>query len=232
VDGVAHLVVARAGRVQAVAHARDLRVGVSVRRGGALARVDFRAPSITWWPNLIPNQSIIGCAPVPETGELLCTTSTYGGSSSKPTEPEGFVFLWDCAEERVAARLQPVPGTKSYGAVARADNGLIYCIAHPTHFAAIDPVSRETVFVGELPDGLDGYAVRFPGLTDRPAGPQGLVYSVMGGAIYAIDPADHSMTRVAEDQSLEDALGYYVTDAGVLYYGSGSDLWRVDLSAP
>ncbi len=200
------------------------------RVGGALARVDFRDRSITWWCNVIPNQSIMGCAPVPETGEMLCTTSTYGGSSSKATEPEGFVFLWDCAEERVAERLQPVPGTKTYGAVARADNGLIYCIAHPGHYFALDPVSRETVFVGELPDGLDGYAMRFPGLTDRPAGPDGLIYSVIGGAVYAIDPTDHSMSMVADHPSLVDAHGFYVTDEGVLYYGAWSDLWRVDLS--
>jgi len=194
--------------------------------GGALVRIDLADRSVAHWRNIVENQSIMYCAAVPETDELICASSIQGGSSAKPSESEGFVVLWDCEGEQVVHRDQPVPGTAHYGRLVRAATGIVYGLAGAKYFA-YDPEERETVFVGDLP----GSRVHFPGLNDAPVGPRGLIYGLVDDAVVAIDPADHSVSVVAEHESIGRAHGFFVTEAGVLYYGSGSELWRCDLSA-
>lgn len=194
------------------------------RLGGALLRVNPTDFSHKVWTNVIPNQSIRSLTGVPELRGLFCTSSTHGGSSAIPTEKEAFVFLWDCQREAVAYTAQPVPGTQEYGAVARARNGLIYGIAGKKYYA-FDPAKRAVVFTGPLP--VKG--VRFPELTDEPAGPRGLIYGVGEDAVFAIDPADHSTWVIARDKSLSNAFGFCVTRDETLYYGCGSHLMRCRL---
>jgi len=200
--------------------------------GGGLCRVTLDggdAPAeATWWIDPIGAQSVTGCAAVPETGELLCATSNYGGSSSIPTEPEGHIFMWDCANEKVVEIDEPIPGARSYSAPVRAENGLVYMFASTDdgrRYLAYDPVKRETVFTGET--GFQ--TVHFPLLHDSPVGPEGLLIGLGDDAVFAIDPVDHSVRVLARDPSISDAHGFMVSDDGVLYYGSGAELWRCDL---
>jgi len=192
--------------------------------GGALARVNLEEMSVKWWRNVIENQSVVGCAAVPETGELFCTSTISGGSSAKPSEKEAFVFLWDCAGEKVSFTAQPVPGATSYGQPVRARNGLIYGLAAGKYYA-FDPVKRETVFVGEVP--VTG--AKFPGLHQEPVGEKGLIYGLIEDAIVAIDPADNSFNIMARHESIKRAHGFMITGDGVLYYGCGPKLWRCRL---
>lgn len=198
--------------------------------GGALARVRVHGeePEITWWINPIGEQAVHGCAPVPETGELLCATSRYGGSSSIPTEPEGHVFLWSCADEEVTHIDEPIPGARSYTAPVRADTGIVYMLASTDdgmRYIGYDPIERECVHVGELPV----WRTHFPHLHETPVGPDGLIIALSGDAIVAIDPADHSARILARHDSIAGAQGFTITEDGVLYYGSDTALWRVDL---
>ncbi len=196
--------------------------------GGGLCRVTLDPPEATWWIDPIGSQSVMGCAPVPETGELLCATSNYGGSSSIPTEPVGHIFLWSCADEQVTHIDEPIPGAKSYSAPVRADSGIVYVLTStdngPTYIG-YDPVKRETVFVGQVP----GERSHFPSLHERPVGPEGLIIGLVDDAIWAIDPADHSARVLARHDSIAHAHGFMVTDEGVLYYGSQAHLWRCRL---
>jgi outer membrane protein assembly factor BamB len=194
------------------------------RLGGALVRMNPTNGSHQAWVNVISNQSIVSLTAIPETGELLCTTSVEGGSSAIPSEKTAWVFLWDCRRQKVAFQTQPIPGAKSYGAVVRARNGIVYGEAGG-HYYAFDPKVRKTLFTGVLPVK----SVHFPGLSDEPAGPRGLIYGLGEDVVFAIDPADHSATVVARDQSLKHAHGFYVTADAVLYYGSGSRLMRCRL---
>ena len=194
------------------------------RLGGALVRINPNDFSSKVWVNVITNQSIFSLASVPELGGLFCTSSIRGGSSAIPTEKEAFVVLWDCQRETVAFRAQPVAGTMHYGAVVRARNGLLYGIAG-TKYYAFDPAQRKTVFTGALPVK----SVRFPELSDEPAGPKGLIYGVGDDAVFAIDPADHSVNIIARDKSLTRAFGFFVTPDETLYYGCGSRLMRCKL---
>jgi len=200
-------------------------VPVKGRLGGALVRLSLDDLTLDYWPNIVKNQSIMYCAGVPETNELLCASSVQGGSSAIPTETEAFVVHWDCEREEVVHSTQPVPGSRHYGRLVRAETGIVYGLAGAQYFA-YDPVKRETLMVGDLP----GKRVPFPGLNDEPVGPDGLIYGIADDTLYAIDPADHSVGVVAEHESLGRAHGFMVTEDGVLYYGSGPWLWRADLT--
>jgi outer membrane protein assembly factor BamB len=194
------------------------------RLGGALVRVNPDDFTCKVWTHVITNQSIFSLIAVPELGGLFCSSSIHGGSSAIPAEKEACVFLWDCRRETVVFRAQPVAGTKQYGAVARARNGLVYGIAGAQYYA-FDPAQRKAVFTGTLP--VKGLC--FPELSHEPAGPRGLIYGIGDGAVFAIDPADHRAKIVARDDSLKRAYGFFVTQDETLYYGCGSRLMRCRL---
>lgn len=195
------------------------------RLGGSLLRVNPHDFSYRVWENVIPNQSILRLAAIPETGELFCTSSVSGGSSAIPTEKEACAFLWDCKREEVVFRVQPFAGATSYGAVVRAPTGIIYG-GSANRYYAFDPKKREVIFAGKLPVK----SVRFPELNDIPVGPRGLIYGIGDGAVFAIDPIDHSAKIIVADPSLANAYGFYVTSEGVLYFGAGSRLMRCRLT--
>lgn len=197
--------------------------------GGGLCRVTLDPLEATWWIDPIGPQSVLGAAPVPEIGGLLCGTSNYGGTSSIPEEPEGYIFLWDCAAGKVLYKDQPVPGARSYSAPVRADTGIVYGLSSGEedgpHYWAYDPVKRETLFVGKLP----GARMHFPSLHEQQVGPDGLIVGLLDDAVFAIDPADHSVRVLARDPSIAGSQGLTVSGDGYLYYGSGPELWRVRL---
>ena len=83
-------------------------------------------------------------------------------------------------------------------------------------------------FVGDLPVRT----VHFPGLSDRPVGPKGLLCGLGDDAVFAIDPADHRAAILARDASLTHAQGLCVLPEGILYYGSGASLMRCKLETP
>ena len=200
--------------------------------GGALGRVDVEAAEVTWWYNPVGDLSIMGVAPVPETGELLCGTSIQGGTSAIATETEAVVFLWNCAQEQVVHHDRPLPGARRYLAPARAETGAVYTLALSAdgarQYVAYDPVRRRTLHVGDLP----GRALRFPYLHEEPVGPEGLLIGLVDDAVFAISPADHSVQVLGRHPSIARAHGFMVTADGTLYYGSGPELWRCRLVPP
>src|SRR5690606_18257559 len=90
------------------------------------------------WRNLIPDQSLISLASVPQTGELFIASDVRGGTGTKPVATEGYVFLWSPEKEEVVFKTKPVPSAKHYGTVVAARNGLIYGLAQ-NHYYAFDP---------------------------------------------------------------------------------------------
>ncbi|MBI5802632.1 MAG: hypothetical protein HZA92_18155, partial [Verrucomicrobia bacterium] len=194
--------------------------------GGALLRVNPDDLSHKTWSNLVTNQSLGRLVSVPQTGQVLGATSIYGGSSATPTEAEACIFLWDCKREEIVFTAKPLPGAKTYGAVVRAANGLIYGVeGRGNRYYAFDPVARKTVFAGTLPVKT----LRFPELADEPSGPRGLIYGLGDEAIIAIDPADHSVKVVGQNPALKSAWGFCVALDGQLYFGALGHLMRCQL---
>lgn len=191
--------------------------------GGTLVRIDPEDLSTQVWRNLIPNQSLVSAVSA-KTGELFVVSDVSGGTGAQPSEKRGKVFLWDVEKQEVVFEGQPVPAARRYGTVVAAPNGLIYGIAQ-RYYYAFDPEKRETVHVEALPTG----GIRFPGFHSEPVGSEGKIYGISGGAIIAIDPADHSASVVAEDESLRRGRALYITDDKILYYGSGASLMRYQL---
>ncbi len=199
-------------------------VPIKGRLGGAIIRLNPDDHKVTVWRDVITSQSFNVGVAVPATNEMFFTSSIRGGSSAVPTEKEAYVILWDCAGEKEAWRGQPIDGATDYGYATMAGNGIIYGIAGQRYYA-FDPVKREVIHRGELPVGVGSL-----GLAHEPAGPDGLIYGMGDGAIFAIDPADHSVQVVAKHPSLERGHGFYAATDGTLYYGSGSHLWRAILN--
>jgi outer membrane protein assembly factor BamB len=126
-------------------------------------------------------------------------------------------------------RADPVPGTKTYGRAVTANNGLIYGLAG-SQFYVFDPKARAVTYVGDLPVK----ALRFPHLNRDPVGPNGLIVGLGDDAVYCIDPSDNSTRVIARDPSIgspgkRGAHGFFVTQGGILYFGSEANLLRVRL---
>lgn len=194
------------------------------RLGGALVQVDPATRAWRQWPCPIPDLSLTYLAAIPETGELLACTSVAGGSSAIPLAEEAAIYLWDPAKAVMTWSGKPVPGTRTYGRALRLRDGRVFGLAEG-QFYLLDPVRRAVLATGPMPASR----CAFPMLNDAPVGPRGLVYGVGDGAVFAFDPTDNTVRRVGRHPSLDAAHGFLVTAPGVLYYGSGADLWRCPL---
>ncbi len=192
------------------------------RLGGALVRLNPETHEYDVWDQIVPNQSLTYLTSLNEEGLLFGCCTVGGGSSAIPTETEAQCFLWDCAAEEVVWTGQPVPATRTYLRAVRAPDGLVYGLAGTSHYYAFDPATRETVFTAELPVER----IRFPYLNDEPVGERGLIVGLGDDVVFAIDPTDQSFQVLAQHASIAKAHGFKVTADGVLYYGSGEQLWR------
>jgi outer membrane protein assembly factor BamB len=204
--------------------------------GGAVVRLDPGDFSILVWRNVVPNQSFKSVVAVDRTGEIFFASSISGGTSAIPSEGEACVMLWDIQREEMSWNAKPIPGATDYSRAVMAANGLIYGLAGSERSEALfgrpgeayyvfDPTRREVVYTGVLPVG----GVHWPGMVPAPAGPEGLIIGLGEDAVFAIDPSDHSARILARHDSIPQSRGMFATASGVLYYGSGPFLMRVDL---
>ncbi|MBT3376450.1 MAG: hypothetical protein HN742_41750 [Lentisphaerae bacterium] len=194
------------------------------RLGGALVQVDPESFETQIWDKIMPDQSIAYLCAVPNSTELFGCASVGGGSSAIPSLEEAEVFLWDTELRKVVWRGQPVPGTRRYGRAVRGKDGLIVGLAGGSWYL-FDPGKRETLYTGPLPVKR----LHFPELSDCLLGPAGQVVGLGDDTAFAIDPAARTVTVIARHPSLKKAHGFLVSEDGMLYYGSGSSVWRCSL---
>ncbi len=194
--------------------------------GGTLVQIDPVNMTSVTFRDLIPDQSYTSVTSVPETGEIFVTSSISGGSSALPTEKEAWVFLWDTQTKKVSYKTRPIAGATNYSTAVRASNGNIYGFSR-NHFYVFDPVKREVIFRGEV-TGRTKPANTNMIVSELP-GPDGLIYVIdpVTGNLVAIDPTDHRVNILAQDNSLKGARFAEVRADGYLYYPNGSSLMRV-----
>lgn len=195
---------------------------------GALARIDPDSLTLRTWPSPIKNQSLTFLAPIPATGELLIGSTVHGGSGAIPTEKEAELFLWDVKQEKTVWRGKPVAGAAYYGKLVLGRNGLVCGLGGrentPETLFLFDPVKRETKLVKPLP-----FTPWWRGLANRP-GPDGRIFGAGPGFLFAVDPESGEATVIARHPSLKTRIfELFLTPEGVLYYGSDTELWRVNL---
>lgn len=199
---------------------------------GGIVRVDPETLACAWFPivdDLAPTSLVV----VPGTSELFGTATIHSSTSVVPTRREGAVFIWDIEQEKVVWEGSPVPGTEHYRWATMGRNGLVYGITN-THYFVFDPKARRVVHVGELPLPDKNLTVL---LAPEPTGPEGLIVGLLRGRVFAIDPRDHSVRVLAEHPSIlrdehvteHTTLAIWASPEGVLYYGAGPELWRVNL---
>jgi outer membrane protein assembly factor BamB len=195
--------------------------------GGALVRVNPTDWKVKIYSDVIHNQSFSSVVSVPQTNELFVTSSIAGGSSSKPTEKEAWVFLWNSKTEQIDFKAQPIPGATGYSKAVRAPSGMIYGFA-ADKFYVFDPVKRQTIFTGNLPGRIPDDYPRAPLLSDEPAS-DGLIYGVDSttGNLFSINPANSKITILAKDKSLIDTHFARTETDGYMYYNNGARLMRV-----
>lgn len=201
---------------------------------GGILRVDPNDFSWRVWTGFLENLTPTTLVPVPRTNWLFGGTTIQGSTGAIPVRDDAVVFLWDTDTEEIVWKQAILPGASRYR-VMGGNDGLIYGLTDEKYFV-FDPVGREILRIGDLPEnhGLPG---RYR-LAKQPCGPRGLIVGLMKGIVFAIDPEDHSIRIVARHPSILDdrhetlhsTRAIWASSNGMLYYGSGADLWRVDIS--
>jgi hypothetical protein len=104
---------------------------------------------------------------------------------------------------------------------------MIYGFADNRYYV-FDPINRKIVFTGELPGRAKDAYPRAPLLSDAPAS-DGLIYGVdtITGNLFSINPADHKISILAQDNSLKGAHFAETEPDGYVYYNDGAHLMRV-----
>jgi len=203
-------------------------VPVKGRLGGALSRIDPADLSAQCWRDVVPDQSITTLVSLPDRNQLLLGSSVRGGTSAAPKATEAVLALWDIATSKVVDEFRPVAGARQYQGLALTANGMVHGLATTADGLSrfvFDPAKQTTVLAEPMPLRRSW----FPYLHDAQVGPKKLLVGLADDAIFGIDPADNSVTILAQDKSVFGALGFWVTDDGMVYYGSGATLWRCSL---
>lgn len=201
---------------------------------GGIARVDPHTLAHAAWTGFLEHLAPTTLAAVPGTDLLFGGTTIHGSTGAIPMRDEAVVFLWDTVQEEIVWHEAILPGETRYRVVGGND-GLMYGATGEKYFV-FDPVGRELLHTGDLPPN-SGFPNRYR-IAKQPCGPEGWIVGLMKGLVFAIDPQDFSIRVVARHHSiLEDShealhstRAIWASPEGMLYYGSGSDLWRVDLT--
>jgi hypothetical protein len=78
--------------------------------GGPLACYDPKTGEKKYWRDIVPDQSVISLAWLPDLGLIACGTSVSGGSGTQPKAKEATLFLWDPVKEEAVWMGPPRPG--------------------------------------------------------------------------------------------------------------------------
>lgn len=200
---------------------------------GGIVRINPEDLSIRVVSPILKGLAPTGLVLLEESGLFFGTTTIRGGTSAIPTEEAAKCFIWDPKTEKVVWEGVPVPDVTEYRGVVRGRDGLVYGISQ-YHYFVFDPVKREVLHTGDLPVKPR----RGTRLVRGSVGPDGTVYALTEGAVIGISPEDYQARVVATHPSImkrfhEDLHGNFaawLSPDGVLYYGSGSELWRVNLA--
>lgn len=196
--------------------------------GGTLVRIDPESLEVKVFKDIVPNQSLMSVTPIPETGELLLTSSVRGGSSAKPTEKEAVIVVWDPVSKKTTYRGKPIKGASVYESTVRGNNGLIYGAARNSLFV-FDPVKKEIVTTMPV-DNPSGQAMRIS-LSDSLAA-DGLIYGIdtRNGRLLQVDPTNNEWKILGQHASLVGARVAKVKEDGHLYYATHASLFRVRIT--
>jgi len=187
---------------------------------GALAMYDTVTGKHETYPNVVPNQSIIGLAY--RDGLIYGGTTNWGGLGIEAIETEAKLFVWDVEKRELLHSFTPdIPGIdiqpRMIGELRFGPDGLLWGAADGTIFA-IDAISLKVVkskliFPSEYSTThLRPYFLRWS--------PDGLLFAALARKLVVIDP------DTLEHAVLEEELLPLMTlgPEGHVYYNDDSQL--------
>lgn len=200
------------------------------------------------YPNLIPNQTVIGLAYHEGSGKLFGSTTVYGYAGSvnpAPPTKEGVVFRFDPATGAVEEAFTPkVPGVtgevKIVGDLSVGPDGLIWgvqdafvstSVGYDASIFAIDPNTFEVVKAKKITQSPYSTSKYRPYYIRWSA--DGIMYTTIGRKLYAIDPETLEAKQLLPGKLVNNMT---LADNGDIYYTDGTKLYKlpvaVQASAP
>lgn len=196
---------------------------------GALTVHDADARTWKEYPNIVPNQSVIGLAYLD--GKVYGGTSIWGGLGVEPTEAEAKLFEWDVAAEKVTyADAPPVPDFTPLmiGELSIGSDGNVWGImwgstpSSDNAFAlfVMDPETKQLVKSRIMNTGARASSWR-PFFMRW--GEDGMLYTTLGRELHVFHP------ETLESQKLLDTPVHLMDlgPDGSIYYASGAQLMKL-----
>jgi streptogramin lyase len=181
--------------------------------GGPLCIFDPATGSIEQFLHLIPDQSVVALALLPD-GLLVGGTSIGGGGGSHPTQTEAKLFLWDPATKTTLFETVPVPGDGTIVALAVGKDGLVYGFTGSTQFV-FDPATRDVIDSAPHELGSVVFNAVIPG-------PEGELYGLASGGIFRVDTATRRPRILA---AYPDGIdGGFAVRGRAIYFTSGPQI--------
>jgi hypothetical protein len=188
--------------------------------GGAIGIYDPEKEEKRIYRHIIPNQSIASLAYSKKWDLLAAGSSVRGGNGTRPVEKEAKLILWDPKEEKKIFEVVPVSEAKTIRSLAATEDGMIYGITDNEKGFVLDVEKRivKKVFDLGLKDPLE---------ISLQAGPEGRLYGLAQGVIFAIDPRTDEVSLIAKPPvSIESGMAIL---GRKIFFGAGADLWEFEL---
>jgi len=190
--------------------------------GGALTRLEPDTKKVEVHRGIIPQQSILSVAALPDSPLLVCASGIQGGSSALPSETEGCVFFWDTAKREIVHHARPIPGATDYVRVLPLDDGSVFCLASDGRYAFYEFAERKVTRSGLLKSGT----LLLPFVNPVLVGPKREIVVYGTSSICAIHPQTGESRVLLAAPDMAASRGFYTTEDGMLYYGIGDTLYR------
>ncbi len=192
-----------------------------------------------FYRNVIKNQSVQALTVTSDPALLFGAGTINGGSGSVPSEKEAKVFLWNLQDKKTVWETVPVPGEKIYMGAHRLSGDLVWTVGVYTRTVVIiDTAARKVVKTLQLPLSGNGISLRAVGSAPEKFGNR--LYVLGGDAIFEVDVTSGKVEILTRSPIIQnkfnplvhDTMAEYLDPSGVIYLGSGPDLYRFRIPAP
>ncbi len=191
--------------------------------GGGLLFWDreTRTETVIEHTEIIPEHSTVSLVALPD-GKLLGGTTTGAGTGGERKAEQAELYIMDMASKQIEWHEVVFPGVQGYSDMCLAPDGLVYGFADRKRFLVFDPAQRKVVH--EADTGAEfGVTNSQQGPRVFVLGPEGTIYILFVKGVARIDPADFSITMLAESPVGIGPGGDILN--GRIYFGSGSHLY-------
>jgi outer membrane protein assembly factor BamB len=199
--------------------------------GGGILKLNPGTSKYDFYRNIIPEQTIRSITLV-DNGLLFGGSSIAGGTSTIPKAKCAEIFLFDPQSGKVVWSGKPIAKAFRYRGVCKVADDLFFALAdHENKGVFFKPSERKVTAIVDLP------AKRYTSVLAGSAPDlKAAVYVLSDARVLEITP-DGKYKVLGSNKAVlakfKDALhgthAEWVNPDGILYFGSGPDLWRVDL---